>query len=312
MDSIFNLSTRVDSIVCTDIDLTQVFDSIQNTSNMIFQSEPNGWMKLLVPVFTSLFVVCLGWIYNKLEKKREERVQRKKYRHTILTCIEFICPKGRELEKSLKVLSKQLQNSDSILPEPYGMPLVPFKKMNELSIESMIDSFVLGRKNKKYSEYVYNIVSSFDFLTEVTSEIHEKYEIYNKTSNDLVKEWNSLYEKLSLEFISDSVYKDLLSKWTTTLLFMPNFSRQTNLFYINQLWYKSASIKDKNMVLYFNQMRQILLQSDALHKGYSKVFSDIADNIENTLRALIKIKEEIEYSESCWLKKYELKNYSKN
>lgn len=294
MDSVFNSFVIIDSIKHTIIDTTQVFDSIQNASNIVFQTEPNGWMKLLVPVFTSLFVVCLGWIYNKLEKKREERVQRKKYRHTILTCIEFICPKGRELEKSLKVLSKQLKNADSILPEPYEMPLVPFKKMNELSIERMIDSFVLGTKNKKYSEYVYNIVSSFDFLTEVTSEIHKKYEIYNKTSNDLAKEWNLLYNKLTLELILESVYQDILKEWVQNFYLVPfNQRNNINRLYIIKLWETATDIKDEKMFLHFDRMRQILFESTELHKGYSNVFLDIAKHIGSTLDTLSKIKEEI-------------------
>lgn len=62
---------------------------------------------------------------------------------------------------------------------------------------------------------------------------------------------------------------------------------------MNKLCSESECRNDVDMFSYFDRMRQILLQSDALHKGYSKVFSDIANNIEMSLDTLSKIKEEI-------------------
>lgn len=154
MDSIFNLSTKVDSIVCADIDSTQIFESVKNTSAVIFQSEPNEWMKLLVPIFASLIVVCLGWGYDRWKKCYDEKKQREKYRQIVFKWIELVDPKGKELVKTLRKLSLDLENADSILPERYAMPNIPFDIdiINAISFERMIDSFVfdakkLNRKN---------------------------------------------------------------------------------------------------------------------------------------------------------------------
>ncbi len=297
MDSIFNLSTRVDSIVCTDIDTTQIFDSIQNTSNMIFQSEPNEWMKLLVPIFASLIVVCLGWGYDRWKKWHDEKEQREKYRQIVSTWIELINPKSKELVKTLREFSLDLKNADNILPERYAMPNIPFGTINAISFECMIDSFVFGTKKTKsqeYAKHVYNIISLFDFLIKINAEIPKKYEEYNRISNDLAKEWNLLYNKLNDKLIEPNKrsYDSIVHKWQTKLSQKPN-SNKINLEYMNKLCNVTENMHDSEIFSYCNVMRQIIFQSDALHKGYSKVFSDIANNIENSLNTLYEIKEEI-------------------
>ena len=188
MDSIFNLSTKVDSIVCADIDSTQIFESVKNTSGVIFQSEPNEWMKLLVPIFASLIVVCLGWGYDRWKKCYDEKKQQKKYRQIVLTWIELVNPKGKELVETLRKFSLDLENADNIQPERLAMPNIPFDTINAISFERMIDSFVFDAKKTKsqeYAKHVYNIISLFDFLIKINAEIPKKYEEYNRMSNNL-------------------------------------------------------------------------------------------------------------------------------
>lgn len=253
-------------------------------------NQPNGWIQLLLPIFITLFVVFVEKWVTRFYEHKDQKEERKQFRNTILDWIVKVTPIESSFCQSVLELAKSIEVSDDMQPIGYAMPLTLHDKMRDVSVEKMSDAFLKdfkGDKEKCYAN-MYNIISNFEFLSKVSDSVRESYDSYNKQSFALCQQWNGLFEKFREkcnQLKNDSPYNTALTVWFAQLIDTPN-SVNTNLQALDALCLLAFKEKDFEMLSTVTKMRDVARQSQATSKGFAQVFSNIASNINLSLKSL--------------------------
>ena len=284
--------------------------TVVSVSDMPKESQPNGWLQLLLPIAITLLVVFVEkWVSRGFEQKDEKRA-RKKFRETVLDWIAIIQPIEKRFYQSIRDLSDEINASSDMQPIAYAMPLTVPDKLNELTVEKMTDAFLTDfedDKDKRY-EHLYNIISDLEFLSKISNGVKESYETYNKQSFALCQEWNDVYVAFVQRFDrlgKGNSYEAIVAKWRNELIANQN-SVKVHLKYLDQLDTVALRIKDNDTLSIVNRMHLVAKQSEATRAGYVKVFSNIAGSIDYALKMLSRAEQYFRESESSRNKQHDL------
>jgi hypothetical protein len=290
-DSLFvdpNLSQDTCSVRVTGTTVVSVVDLPR-------ENQPNGWVQLLLPIFITLLVVFVEKWVSRYYNNKDEKEGRKQLRNVVLDWIEKVTPIEETFSQSVRKLSKEIKSSDEMQPVPFAMPLTLHDKMKNMSVEKMTDAFLedfKAERDKRYA-HMYNIISSFEFLSKIKNSVRESYDSYNKQSFTLCQQWNNLFERLREKCTTldnDSPYNTPLTIWFAQQMNNPN-SVKSNLQALDSLCVLAFNNNDFEMLSIFTKMRDTARQSLETSKGYAQVFFDVANNIDLSLKSLSESKQ---------------------
>lgn len=251
---------------------------------------PGAWLQLLIAIIVPLIVVYVDKKYTRYYERKDEEDNNKRYRTTILDWIDKIQPIEQTFRDSLQTLSKTIGESDDMQPQAYAMPLTMHDKLSDMTVEKMTEAFLRDFKKDKDKRYIhmYNILSSFEYLSKITNGVKESYDTYNKQAFGLCKEWNVLYEDLMVYFNTlqeVNAYNTIITGWMMELMNHPN-SVAVHEKYLNILNLMAVKEKDVDTFTRTNKLHRIVVQVQTLNTGFAKIFSDMASNIDLSLNSL--------------------------
>lgn len=272
-----------------------------------------GAASIIIPTAASIIVFSLGVIFErKREQKKEER-ERKRYKTAILKWIELLNTPINTQVKQLKDFASKIDNSIELQPEAFSFSKSMANKINDLSVEKIINTFVAKEKKENLGDsiHAYNIVSQIDFLSSCDGEVFKKYNEYHSHCTTLVEKWNSSWNKFDVlrktSNTSDSqdysVLRNVLiqyKKWRDwheqnehlnynvifTELIIPLFQALSNM----KLEYPSSTLA----VQFYDVIRSLYLilnEWNVVKSGYRDVFNDLANRIEGSYSVLVKANE---------------------
>lgn len=290
IDSLLTIDSTIADTAAVHVKAEMISETQQTTMYNGESSQPGGWTQLLLPLVIALLVVFLDkWVTRWYERK-DAKVSRKHYRDTVLDWIDKIQPIEQTFRDSIQSLSKTIEESDDMLPQPYAMPLTMHDKLGVMTIEKMTDAFLRDFKNDKDKRFIhmYNILSNFEYLSKITNGVKESYNTYNKQAFRLCQEWNGLYEDLMAYFnrLHDvNPFSTIITGWMMELMDNPN-SVAVHEKYLNMLNLVAVKEKDVDTFARINKLHRVVAQVQVLNKGFAKNFSDMASNIDLSLNSL--------------------------
>ena len=252
---------------------------------------PGAWLQLLIAILVPLIVVYVDKKYTSHYERTKEEDKRKRYRITVLDWIKNIQPIEQHFSQSVHELAKAIGDSDDMQPKGYALPLTLHDKLNDMTVELMTEAFLNDFENDKDKRYahMYNILSNFEYLSKITEGVKLSYDTYNKQAFALCQEWNRLYDDLMVHFngMPDvNPYSTIVTGWMMELLQKPN-SVTAHEKALNMLNLVAVKEKDVDTFIKTNKMHHIAVQVQTLNSGYALNFSDMAQNIDKTLKSLV-------------------------
>ena len=280
----------VEQVVPDTSAITITGTTVVSVADMPKENQPNGWVQLLLPIGITLFVVFLEkWVSNFFEQRREKKA-RKLYRETVLDWIKQIMPIEYAFAKLVHLLAKTLNETDEMQPVAFALPLTLHNKLSDMTVEKMTESFLKDFKKDKNNRYVkmYSIISGFEFLSRITEKVTDSYNTYNRQFNDYNKEWNKAY----IAFVDyynrlpkGNPYEETMFSWINEMMSEPQ-SLMVKFQFTNRLSGAAFNQKDFDAMSMAERMNRVVSQIMAMNKGYAKVFEDIANNIDSSIKSL--------------------------
>ena len=253
--------------------------------------QPGPWAPIVVPTICSLIVFVVGWILTRYFKKKDERRTRLAYRSLVVDWVKLIEPSEDLFIQSLKDISVSIGESDSMQPEPLSVPQAIPNRLNELPLEKLTDVFMNGKEGdekRKSNVHFFNIVSGFEFQSQMSERVQSEYERYNGQVMDLCQEWNSVYTQF-VDALNNSrflfAYKPIKNSWDAA--FSKNRdSIKVHHDYIMQFTDKADSLKDKVLFSYINRLDLLIQQRKAINAGFSQLFEAMATATQDSYKSM--------------------------
>lgn len=238
-----------------------------------------------------LIVVYIDKKYTSRHERKNDEDKRKRYRIIVLNWIKNIQPIEQDFSQSVHELAKAISESDDKQPQAYALPLTLHEKLNEMTVEQVTDAFLSDFENDKEKRYahMYNILTNFEYLSKITESVKLPCDTYNKQAFALCQEWNKQYDDLMVHFNgmpNVNPYSTIVTGWMMELFQKPN-SVAVHEKELNMLNLVAVKEKDVDTFVKTNKMHHIAVQVQVLNTGYAKNFSDMAQNIDKTLKSLV-------------------------
>lgn len=272
-----------------------------------------GVASIIIPMAVSIIVFSLGIIIDKIREKNKEERERKRYKAAVLKWIELLNTPINSQVTQLKDFASKIDNSIELQPEAFSFPKSMASKINDLSVEKIINTFVTKEKNEKSGDsiHAYNIVSLIDFLSSCDDEVFKKYNDYHSRCTALVDKWNSSWNKFDVlrntSSSSDSqdyyVFCNVVVQYKnwrdrheqnehlnynaiSTELIIPLYQALSNM----KFKYPSSTLAVQFYDV-IHSLYLILNEWNVIKSGYRKVFNDLANRIEESYSILVEAKE---------------------
>lgn len=261
--------------------------------------------QILIPTITTILVFIVGQIIIWFRNQNKKYNEVKNYQNVILSWIDLIQTPVMQQVQLCRDFAVRMASSSSIQPERFSVKKMLANKLNTISVERYIYTFMINTKNPKgeNDKMIFNLISQVDFLASIESDIVKKYKEYHNQILELMNEWNSTFNLLKktvddwskppiTEFrqpVIDFCRKSLESNppQQDTLSIMNNLIIPLEKL-VSQNSYNEDSFQLKPI---FNQLEIIVYKWDVNKKGNSQNFNDIAKSIESSYRILHKAKE---------------------
>lgn len=271
-----------------------------------------GVASIIIPMAVSIIVFSLGIVIDKIREKNKEERERKRYKAAILKWIELLNAPINSQAKQLKDFASKIDNSIELQPEAFSFPKSMANKINDLSVEKIINTFVAKEKNEKSEDsiHAYNIVSQIDFLSSCDGEVFKKYNEYQSRCTALVDKWNSYWSKFDvlrktnkLDSQDHVVFRNVVLQFKdwkdqhkqnehlnynviSTELIIPLFQTLSNM----KFEYPSSTLAVQFYDV-IHSLYLILNEWNVVKSGYREVFNDLANRIEESYSVLVEAKE---------------------
>lgn len=316
LDTCNSIQQKLDSISeITD----SVISEVATTCETVVSEKENrilgmsqGAASIIIPTMASIIVFCFGvFIERRREKKKEER-ERERYKVAILDWIELLNTPIKTQINQLKEFASRIEKANELQAEALSFSKSMANKINDLSVEKIISTFVVKENNTKKDDafHAYNIVSQFDFLSTCDDEIKEKYNEYHSRLIDLMEKWNTLWKEFeNMRKNGNSSDNQNYDVWRTVFFSYKNWRDKygqggrvdfnivsteliTPLF--NAIIRKRSEYPSSKLAEQFYEviypLYLILNEWNVIKAGYSTVFIDIANRIEQSYSVLVKAK----------------------
>lgn len=308
--SVDTISAKTESVVSVveTIEEARVADKEDRILGM-----SQGVASIIIPMAVSIIVFSLGIIIDKKREKIKEERERKRYKAAILKWIELLNTPINTQVIQLKDLASKIGNSIELQPEAFSFSKSMASKINDLSVEKIINTFVAKEKkeNSGDSIHAYNIVSQIDFLSSCDGEVFKKYNEYHSRCTALVDKWNSSWNKFDVlrktSNTSDSqdysVFRNVLIRYKnwrdrheqneqlnyndiSTELIIPLHQALSNM----KFEYPSSTLAVRFYDV-IHSLYLILNEWNIVKSGYRDIFNDLANRIEESYSALVEAKD---------------------
>ena len=207
---------------------------------------PEGFARILIPIAVTVLIFFLGHFISWLKGKYERKKEVSSYKNLISKWIELISKSIEAQITSCDQFAENLEKSEDMSPTRFSANKLLAEKINSLPLEKLINAFSVnttGDKDKNY-KMTFNLVSQFNYLTNVELSIAENFEAYSKLFDELVKRWNLLFTEFD-DIISGQ------SKEIGKNKEHPNFRFHEEVLKIVNEWIRTSP-SDKNSILHTN------------------------------------------------------------
>lgn len=312
------INTQLD--ILPKIGLANIGKTPPLPSNKIF-GMPENLAIILIPALITLLVFFCGELIKWYSKQKAIQNETRSYRTTILNWIDLINEPIQKQIDSCNKLSTDIADSPDIHPERFEYQKMLADKIDSISIDRFITTFMINstspEKDAQNDKMTYNLVSQFDFIKSIESNLSETYKSFQIQTLALMDDWNKEFMRLS----------DLTSNWTIEIIDKehPYFSFHESVIHITTNYMAKAQNGENRTLDSFNnliiplsqlvndelkvnikneyafEMSSILQQFRIIDKkwksnikGYSPVFSGIATSISNSYNSLLNAKQYFE------------------
>ncbi|MBV5282717.1 MAG: hypothetical protein JZU53_09840 [Paludibacter sp.] len=297
--------------IVLNTNITLHSEKIKESRETIFQL-PESLARILIPALITLAVFLLGQIIIWFRNQKNIQNETNNYKKIILSWADLIKKPVEKQVSECRDLSLRIRNSQTINPERFGLIKMLANKVDSISIERFISTFMINSTNPKVDnkneKMTFHIVSQLDYLMSMEKSIAETYKAYQDEINMIMDQWNDKFFTLT-KIIDDwskkinnqheySNFQQELRRisvnWTRTA---PD-GRSTMIHSVNQLITPLSALVSAELNANINNEYAFLLSETLQHlrivdlkwgaciNGYSTVFNDIADDIEASLNAL--------------------------
>lgn len=301
-----------DSLVVTK--LSDMSTSLSDISSCYLEQSHNTFFGVPWAIAIPIIIFIIGHFINSLRTIIERKRDRELVKNAIVIWGNENIPILERYINYIKDLSNKIKKSDEMLPQAFRLQHITVDVLSSFTIDRLTDSLHRGIKEKKEEkDSKLNLyLSNLSFILNVQPEVRINYNNYNKQCNQLLREWNvrwAAYKKdIWLNFVRtralshfnvERIYYVLLVHQIQTVMIPslyinPSLSSINNLFIkigeIDKLVSKNSSPMIETEFL-AGEVAETLKHISAM-KEYSKVFSDLADNIDKSVR---KFKETIRF-----------------
>lgn len=261
---------------------------------------------IFIPTFASIIVFILGYVFNSFLKCRHEAEVRRRHRESVIEWIKIIKIPLKEDINLIKDFSKECLNNTWLQqPQLNWRPLLG-NKFERIIDNSILEGFY--HENHMYERVVFNLVSQSSFLSLIEQEIRSRYEEYGVLSKNLMERWNNTYVDLTNR-IYDMINNQLplnsnlrgflintMNQHNGQMAMNPNnfiVSYDTMITSIaNSVYFHNPEMQWFNQV--YGNTQLLKREWETLQEGYSVVFGQVADRLENSLSILEEILIQIE------------------
>ena len=249
---------------------------------VVYVNGEKSWLQVPISAWVAIAIFVIGWLLTRIFKRIDDCNKRKQYSNSVLDWIDLMEPAENNLIVAVKKLSRKINSSKDLRPVAFPMPNTIPDKIKDLSVETMMDVFGRGDYKIARNRHLYNVIGQFDYLTKMNMEIRKEYERYNGQAITLCNEWNQIFSSFanSLEQNQNAEIKRVFIQWMNELEKKPNNS-VIHLKYLDEI---DNLTKEPNYAI--SEMKRIIIQSQANHKGFAKLFNQMAARMSESINAL--------------------------
>lgn len=288
-------------------------NKIKDSQDTIFLM-PESLLRILIPAVIALLVFIVGQLIVWYRNQKGIQNETKHYKRIILGWAELIKNPIEQQVAECRDLSDRIKISENLVPEKFNMVKMLANKVDNISIDKYISTFLLNTTNSKNEDdyknekMTFNLISQYSYLSSIEGNISETYKSYQTEINKIMEEWNEKFYILT-KIIDDWTQKinegdDLFDfrqnvrrisvNWVNTA---PN-GRSTMTYSMSQLVTPLSSLVDVELKSNMNNeyayqlsetlqyLRIVDLKWRTCNNGFGIVFHNLAKNIETSLNAL--------------------------
>ena len=284
-------------------------ETAKQQSHKVF-GMPYDTASIVIPTFTSILVFVCGWIITVARERCKKRRELRQYRTAILKWIKLLEVSIKDQINQLKKLSEDICISKDLHPVSFVLIKTMANKINDISVERMLNSFVIGLKDKSFDNeattHAYDIINRFDYLTTSEQDIMNKYKEYDFRCKSLIVNFDELWKQFLIQKdIMDyndnhgfNEIQELYIKWLKTKQRENNFDLLRTVF-IEPLYNDLSEVNSQHVFSKYCQkmlditksILALLEEWNNVKKNYGQVFSDYAMNIEQSYETLVVAKD---------------------
>ncbi|AMP98698.1 hypothetical protein AY601_1787 [Pedobacter cryoconitis] len=156
-------------------------------------------LKYLIPTVVTLTVFMLGLLANWLKGNSERRRETRHLKAVFMAWIPHLKRPVELLAGACDDLSARLTTANDIGAQGFKFNHIFAEKLSSVELRLMIKTFITNASgdDKLKNKYLYQMVSTLEFLDKKESEITAKYEEHYSSAGDLLHEWNEKFIKFS-------------------------------------------------------------------------------------------------------------------
>lgn len=156
-------------------------------------------LKYLIPTLVTLTVFMLGLLANWLKGNAERRRETRQLKAVFLAWIPHLKRPVELLSGACEDLSGRLAEANDIGAQGFKFNHIFAEKLSSVDLRLMIKTFITNASGDDTlkNKYLYQMVSTLEFLDKKEPEIMAKYQEHYTSAGDLLHEWNEKFIKFS-------------------------------------------------------------------------------------------------------------------
>jgi hypothetical protein len=156
-------------------------------------------LKYLIPTAVTLTVFMLGLLANWLKGNSERRRETRHLKAVFMAWIPHLKRPVELLAEACDDLSARLTAANDIGTQGFKFNHIFAEKLSSVDLRLMIKTFITNASgnDKLKNKYLYQMVSTLEFLDKKEPEIMAKYQEHYSSAGDLLHEWNEKFIKFS-------------------------------------------------------------------------------------------------------------------
>lgn len=247
---------------------------------------------IMIPTVITIIIFCLSQILSFCYTKRKQYNETKKYRDIVLKWTDMIIPVVKQQADECKKISDAIKSSVELHPERFTFCMSAAEKINCIPADKFMEIFILRStlkcrfqdKHSNIEKNIYNIISSYNYLSQLQNIVEKNYISYQKQTIDLMNQWNTSYGILT-EYISaneHSKYFDIMYNPSTSHI---DCYKKIVVPLISKFKTVPGEVSF-NIRRILNDLQMIERKRGSLFNEYAAIFNDFSDTIKSLMSTL--------------------------